>query len=86
MSGHGKIAAISILVCTAPRVVNAHRIIGSDRPIKEGPLGLVVILFAQELKGLRALPEIEDRSFEARKIDFRGNLVEARLHSEKIRA
>src|SRR5262245_57379579 len=86
MSGHGKVAAVGIFVCTAPGMVHTHWIVRGNRAVEKGPFLLAVILFPEQLKGSYPPPKIEDRSFEARKVDFRGNLVEVRLHAGKTYA
>src|SRR4030095_1649708 len=85
VSGHGKIAAVSVFVRTAPGMVYAHRIVSRDRSVEERPFRLVTTLFPEQLEGTYALPKIEDRSFEVRKVDFRSNLVKVRPHSRKTR-
>jgi hypothetical protein len=45
-----------------------------------------VIVLPQDLESVSVLPEVENRSFEARKIDFRGHLVEVRPHSRETHA
>ena len=55
-------------------------------PSRKDHFGLSRFFSPEELKGTYALPKIQDRSFEARKIDFRGNLVKVRPHSGKTPA
>src|SRR5262249_49931957 len=60
VAGHGLVALVDVLVSAAPGVVDAHRVVGGDRAVEEGPLRLAGVLLAEALEGLRALPEGED--------------------------
>ena len=59
VAGHGEVAAVGVLVRAAPGVVDAHRIVGGDRPVEERPFRLAAILFPEQLEGTYTLPKIE---------------------------
>ena len=44
VAGHGEVALVGVLVGAAPGVVDAHRVVGGDRAVEEGPLRLAAVL------------------------------------------
>src|SRR5262249_29887575 len=52
VAGHGLVALVGVLVGAAPGVVDAHRVVGGDRAVEEGPLILAAVLLAEALEGM----------------------------------
>ncbi len=73
---HGVVALEGVLVSAAPGVVDAHRVVGGDGAVEEGPARAVLVLFAQGVEGPRLVPELEDAAFLCREIGLRVHFLE----------
>ena len=68
VAGHGEESLVGVLVGAAPGVVNAHRVVGGDRPVEKAPALAARILSSQLLKCLLVPPELQNRVFAGNKI------------------
>ena len=76
---HGAEALHGVFVRAAPPVVDAHRVIGRDRPIDKGPVGLAFVKLAHLLERAVFLPELEQLAFLRGEIYPIGNI--SKCHS-----
>ena len=76
VAGHGVVALKGVLVGAAPGVMDAHRVVGGDRAVEEGPARPALVLLAQLLEGVDLVPELQDRAFLGREIDLRLDFLE----------
>src|SRR5262249_27075877 len=81
VAGHGVVALVNVLVGAAPGVVDAHRVVGGDPAVEEGPLRLAAVLLAEALEGLGALPEGEDGALQGREVYLRVYLLERHVRN-----
>ena len=51
---------VEVLVRTAPGVMDAHRVVGGDRPVEEAPVGSARVLRSQPGERPALLPEAQD--------------------------
>ena len=77
VAGHGEVALVGVLVGAAPGVVDAHRVVGGDGAVEEGPLRLAARSCARSFsKAPDVVPELEDGPFLGGEIDLRLDLLE----------
>ena len=60
LAEHGVEALVQVLVGAPPGVVDAHRVVGRDRPVEEAPLGTAGVLRAQPGERPAVAPLVED--------------------------
>src|SRR5439155_8887106 len=78
------VALEDVLQRAAPGVVDAHRVVGRDRPVDEAPALVAAVLLAQPLKGPLLLPALEDLVLERRMIRNGRQRLEDRLHLSMV--
>ena len=71
MAAHGLVALEDVLQRPAVAVVDAHRVVGRDRPVHEREAGAAAVALAHLLEGALPLPELEDPALERRMIGDR---------------
>src|SRR5262249_42362843 len=76
LAEHGVEALEGVLVGAAPGVVDAHRVVGGDGAVEEGPADAARVLLAEGLEGPCAVPELEHRPLLGGEIDLSLYLVE----------
>src|SRR5262249_29986986 len=73
---HGVVALVGVLVGAPPGVVHAHRVVGGNGAVEGGPARAVLVLLAEALEGVAALPELQPLALLLRKIDLGLHLLE----------
>ena len=71
-AAHRPEAVEEVLVGAPPAVMDAHRVVGRDRPIDEGPVRVALVQLAQLLEGAALFPKRQHLSLLFRKIYFVG--------------
>ena len=73
---HGEVALIGVFVGATPGVVDAHGVVGGDRPVEEAPAGSPGVLSPQLGEDLAVTPEPQDIVFAANKTGVGGDFFE----------
>jgi hypothetical protein len=76
VAAKGLVALEDVLERAAPRVMDAHRIVGRDRAVDEAPLGPVGVPLPEPLEDSLALPPLEDPALERGVIGYRSQRFE----------
>ena len=85
LAEHRVEAAEDVLVRPAPGVVDAHRVVGRDRPVEEGPVRAARVLGAQLREGGALAPEVEDAVLLGSQVGLAGDRWErARRHRARV--
>src|SRR5205085_1321910 len=78
------VALEDVLQRPTPGVMDAHRVVGRDRPVDEAPASLAAVLLAQPLEGPLLLPALEHVALEPRMIRNGRQRLEHRLHQPMV--
>ncbi len=82
---HGPEALEQVFVGAPPAVVDAHRVVGGDRPVDERPVRVVLVQLAQLLEGAALLPELQKLALLFREIYLGRHFCEWHNSSIKIK-
>ena len=78
-AAHGPKAVVEIFIGASPAVMDAHGVVGGNRPVDERPFGLALAQGARFLEGIGCFPEVQHLVFLFNKINFIRYLFECHI-------
>src|SRR5205823_2566912 len=83
-AAEGLVALEDVLQRSSPGVVDAHRVVGSDRAVDEAPAWIPAVLLAEALERPLTVPALEHLPLEGRAVGYVGERLEDLSHQSIV--